>query len=351
MSEALEKAAQEEKADSDSDSSSSESDSSSASSSGIGLQKHSEKAPKGKAKPKTKSQKKNKEKQEKQPPADATSAPDALASSAVPSVKPDADKKVPEKADKTDKMSAPQLLEKAGYCLKSLEEISTWSIWTSSVKAKDVDSRIAKAVDMTSKLERRSGEPGLPEMAIKLTEEGNRVSNHMHLLQPLMSSNPSDIEDGLTGKDKCDGFLEILQSWKGEQITSSLTDVGRKLCDLLFSSEGNNGIFYQFVACRGSQQTFFTLGSLKESAEKQPPETQDDSILAHVAQVQQNLLNYFLDRFRTANESAGKVLESIPRDWFLPEICRQQAGSVCGVGGGATSITFATRRIARYCTV
>lgn len=326
MSAALEKAAQEEKADSDSDSSSSDSDSSSDSSSGIGLQRQSEKAPKSKAKPKKKAE----NKKEKTESAEVNPAPDGQASSAVPSGtdQQKVDKPEKEKIDKTDKMTATQLLEKAGYCLKSLEEISTWSIWTSSIKGKDVDSRIAKAVDMTSKLERRSGEPGLPDMAVKLTEEGNRVSNHMHLLQPLISSNPSDVEDGLTGQEKCDGFLEILQSWKGEQITSSLTDVGRKLCDLLMSSEGSNGIFYRFVACKESEQTFFTLGSLKKSAENKPPGSQDDNTLAHVAQVQQNLLNYFLDRFRTANESAAKVLDSIPRDWFLPEICRQQAGSV-----------------------
>ena len=106
-----------------------------------------------------------------------------------------------------------------------------------------------------------------------------------------------------------------------------LTDLGRKLCDLLISSDGSKQDFFNFVELKDSfhksKFTLFGLRLLKAEAEEAgEPNPLVAELHTTLMQVQQTLLNYFLDRFRSLTHQTESILQSIPRHWYLPEICR-----------------------------
>lgn len=295
MEENLRAAAEEEKSDSEESSSSSSSNSSS--SSGIGL-KQGQKAAKAKAKRKS-----------------AASASKQKPSQPVPGESEAAKKEQGEKGGKGEKSekhpSAATVLQKSKAALDSLIEVQSWSVWTNSIKAKDVDMRVNKGLDYASKCEKFPGEPEFAEILAKLNEEVNRVSQESEVLNQLASN--KDIPSVLLNRK--DDVIAIVLQWKADEMTSFLNDIGRKLCETMISSNGSVTSFFSFISTAPGEWTGFGLASLMASQK-------DKEFTPCIAQSQQSLVNCFLDRFRTMGAGTEAMLKAIPLAWFLPDICR-----------------------------
>lgn len=317
--EALAAAAKEDGEES-SDSSDSDSNSSSGSSSDFGLKNEhgKEKKPKAKAKPKTKSgstgQRKPKHTDE------AAEVPGEAQEEPAPSVL--SSDKGSQPAPEDGKKSSPAAMyEKAKVCLSSLKEMSAWSI-SNGLKAPYVEGRVAKAFDFISKLEGQQ-DPNSLSLAKELGAEADRVSHAMEMFPSLTSVDPLVEVLQTHGADIAGTVIQ----WTFEQFNSYLTDLGRKLCDLLSSQIGDISkvpVFFHFVSIASSDKwKGLSLGLFKEKADRISDEKLRQETLIHLAQVKHNLLNYFLDRFRTMNANIVEaVLAAMPLEWRVPEICR-----------------------------
>ena len=276
---------------SDSESSSSSSSSDGSSSSGIGLKR----GPAAKPKPKRKAK-------------------------AAPKPAPEDDQKKPQtkEPEKVEKALGPAaLLEKAKQCLDSLCQVTSQALWTNSIKEKDVHARIAKGVDCASKCENYPGEPSLAEILEQLNQEVGRVNVQSEVLHELSSQAGAGVVPIL--EHKKNDLLSIVLPWKVDDIVSLLNDIGRKLCEAFISSDGEDARFFKFVVIAPDSFDGFGFGFLYQECLK------DDSrqaIISGIAQSQLTLVNSFLDRFRSMGPSTEALIRSIPRDLFLPEICR-----------------------------
>ena len=299
--------AAEEDGGSDSDSSSSSSSSSgSSSSSQFGIARAADKKKKPKAKAKSKGKRKEKENKESgaEAPAEESVKPSTKSDSAASSLTPAA------------------LLEKATECLKAIQEVNSWAIWSGGIKQKDVDSRMAKAITIISKLEARHGDPSLAGMGGKLNEEVNRLSEDSEIFhglaaQQLVPENAYLTTDGPSISKK-------ILKWNDEQILNFITDIGRKLCDNLFVSNAEDSFFYTFIRAGESDHVgnaFNLAAFIKGAGDQEGTDKRDVTTL--VAQAQYNLINFFLDKFRALHGNVETMLHSIPKSFFLPEICRQ----------------------------
>lgn len=285
-------AAEEEK--SDSEGSSSDDSSSTTSSSGIGLKK----GQKAKAKPRRKAKAK----------AGPPSNPGAE--------KPDAAKS--EKSERSDKgLSAAGVLEKSKASLNSLKEVSTISVWTGSIKAKDATARVSKGLDLVGKLEKFPGEPECVSMVAELTSEVNRVSQQSEVLTSLQSP---DLEGILINSKEV--IANIVLEWKKDDLASFLTEIGKKLCEELVKAEGKQKIFFDFLSLNPSGSWLgFGAAFLQTHAQ----DIQHDGrveLLTSIALAQQALLNFFIDKFRAMSTPTEGLLQALPKKWFIPTICR-----------------------------
>lgn len=307
--------------DSSSESSSSSSSCSDNSSSDFGL-KAGEKKSKAKAKAKPRQKK---PKQEAEHSEANGQAPSGLPSN---SSQAGADSSKPEKpAGVPDKLTASALQEKGQSSLKSLQEANALAIW-SGLKSKDVDSRINKALDLISKMDNRPGDANLATLSSQLSQEVDRVSSEIAIFQNLSSnSGKSDNIDLLLQHGQT--IANYVSNWSFEHITSFLTDTGRKLCDNFtahVNAQAGAAFFFFLSVKKFDKWNGFSLHLLKDIASANNGASE---MCVHLAQIQQNLINYFLDRFRSMPaESVEPVLKGIPLEFSLPQICRTNDRSI-----------------------
>lgn len=297
MRENLKAAAEEE---SSSDESSSSSSSSASSSSVIGMKK-GQKA-KAKAKTRKSAASKPKTSQEAVGKGEAATKPEK--------------KNEKEKGQKVEKSEA--ILEKSKVALANLADVKSWSVWTNSIKAKDIDMRLNKGIDLVSSCEQFPGEPALVEIQGQLNDEINRVNMVCQILNQLANEKDKGIPDLLVNRK--DDVTAIVLEWKADGVTSFLNDIGRKLCEIMITSNGSITSFFGFISTIPGEWAGFGMASLMEASGKD--KTEDLEIKPCIAQAQQSLVNCFVDRFRTMGASTGAVLKAIPLQLFLPEICQ-----------------------------
>ena len=225
----------------------------------------------------------------------------------------------------TAKGQAAGMLDKASASLKSLQEVTAVMIWNGAVKGKDLDSKMSKAMDLSAKCETKLSDAAAQEVALKLSQEIARLSLESNVFSAL-SSQGSDSDFKETLLKHTSDLLGCVLMWTWEELLGFLADLGRKLCDLLITSQGNDDTFFHFLSCKKRPQwEGFSLSLLKLTGDK--PEgwgqAQDDELLKVIGQVQHASLNYFIDRFRSMSADVDKILRAIPTDWYLPEICRR----------------------------
>ena len=297
----IKQAAEDDKSDS---SSSSSSDDDSSSESGFGFKK----APrKGKGKPKGKA---------KKPPAKQVKLEDPPEEPApTPSAPPSEHTAASSLLAGSEKALSPtHLMDKAAASLKALQQLTPWSLYQ-GVKAKELDAKISKSLDMVSKLESAPQDASLTEISEKLTAEVNRVSQQGELFAHLAS--PSELASVLQSRAKT--ITEMVQNWKQEESNSFLIDLCKRIIDLLVSTEGKEPLFFQFVALKGEipDEGVFTLNNLKSIV------SVEQDALQSIALLQQNAFNYFIDRLRGVPPNIlPAILDVIPKAWYLPELCR-----------------------------
>lgn len=217
------------------------------------------------------------------------------------------------------------LIDKAAASLRSLQDVTALMIWNGQVKGKDLDSKLSKAMDLNAKCEAKITDAAAQEAASKLSQEISRLSLESNVFSAISShASDSDLKETLL-KNSSD-LLHCCLMWTWEELLGFLADLGRKLCDLLITSQGNDDTFFYFLSCKKNPSwEGFSLSLLKLSGDK--PEgwgqTQDDELLRVIGQVQHASLNYFIDRFRSMSGDVEKILRAIPTDWYLPEICRR----------------------------
>ena len=222
----------------------------------------------------------------------------------------------PEKVDK--KLISAALMEKGAPILQSLKEVTSWEVYSGVLKTKETDSRVNKGLDLVGKLQFHQGLE-VSEFWFGLTDQVNRVSHMTDVLQGA-STTGKDLVEWISKRREC--ILEMLDEWKPQQITGFLTDIGKKLCDDLIASEGVEQTFYMFLSTSKLRQwEGLSLQVMKDKADNRGYQGFD--LLGQIATTQQNLVNYFLDRFRNMSPSSvNGLVRSIPEEWFLPEICR-----------------------------
>lgn len=316
MEDALRKAAEDEEKGSDSDSSSSSS--SPSSDSGFGLKKS-----KAKAKAKSKGTKgKKAQEPEKQDdanqshPPEPGSAPSASTRDMVSDMAASDKSGAPPSVCSEKQLPAAVLLDKAEACKKSLDQVTPWALYN-GMKQKDLDARITKSLDMASKLEARGSDPTLSAAADQLNQVVNKVSQDAELFASL--SSPKDLVHTLLSK--AEEIRVILASWTNEQLGTFLNDLARKLCDLLIASSPHQPAFFKFLTVKKLDDwDGLSLRAVKSM------EKDGSDYSQQVAQVQQNGLNYFMDRLRgiTVAEQVLPILKAIPSAWYMPEICRTE---------------------------
>lgn len=120
-----------------------------------------------------------------------------------------------------------------------------------------------------------------------------------------------------------------LESWTCEQLSGFLTDVGRRLCDKMVNTDGMDSSFIFYISIRPGSSDGFSLRTMMAMSDSMSDKDgKAEDLPAHIAHVQQTLLNYFLDRFR--NMAACRVhslLKSLPLEWWLPAISRTDCQS------------------------
>lgn len=221
-------------------------------------------------------------------------------------------------------MSLAALTEKAKACFKSLEDVSAWAIWSNAIKPKDLDARVAKGLDFSSKLEAKC-DASATDLALALTKEVDRCNEQANLLKAFSSLSIDNAQQLLTGNAKV--IAEIVLALGQQDVASFLSDIGRKLCDLLTSSEGAFTLFFQFIVIKDAAEGgLFGFSYLLEENKKMPSPV--DELVGFLCQSQTNLVNYFLDRFRAMGSCTEAVIRAIPSTWFLPDICRPKGD--CG---------------------
>lgn len=311
----MEEAAKEEE-ESSSDSDSSGSSSNSSKSSAVGLKK-------GKAKAKAKARGKKapppvaipQEKQDESTPCQSApslaSPPDSARSdkSAAPS-----DSKM---------MTSAMLQDKALAACKTLDQVTPWMIWGGAIKAKDLDSRLSKALDLATKSESRMNDSGLQNIAVELNKVIGRVTLENNILSGISGAPAAtDLREVLRNTDD---LHKIFFSFNQEERGSFLSDLGRKLCDFVISTAGEDDTFFHFLSCkRLGALDIFSMRSLESTDNKPPNWSPADGIELDklIGNVQATSLNYFIDRFRNLTCDVEKVLAAIPKSWYVPEICR-----------------------------
>lgn len=112
--------------------------------------------------------------------------------------------------------------------------------------------------------------------------------------------------------------------WASEDLSAFLGEMLRKLCDITITSSGAQRAFFYTMEMK---TTFawegFSLAWLNANY------SSDDDFKCREFQrvlfvVQHNMLNYFMDKFRTlGSEQVSGLLQAIPFEWWNPTICRQ----------------------------
>ena len=89
----------------------------------------------------------------------------------------------------TEKVTPTALLDKANASLKSLKEVTPWLMCSHQIKGKDVEQRMAKALELSSKCEALGGNHvAVKDVGVQLGDEVNRLSMDESLLSALASS-------------------------------------------------------------------------------------------------------------------------------------------------------------------
>ena len=214
------------------------------------------------------------------------------------------------------------LLEKCKALIQSLKNVTPWSIWCRNVKEKDIERGVSKGLDLAGKAE-SSDDKATQDIAAELTEEVNRLTRDEALMNALSKADPATLVN-----EKKD-ILDMCKTLDAEKLTALLSEVGRQLCGALLNSDGKDVLFWSFLpageAGENVASEIFNLSYVKENANS-GFQVSDQLVLQALLQVQQNAVNHFIDRLRTA--CSESILKSIPACWYMPALCRTDRAQI-----------------------
>lgn len=209
-----------------------------------------------------------------------------------------------------------QFMDKCGTLQSLFESLGTWELWTRSIKEKDLEQKLTKALELVSKGE---GSPDrlAQKAAAQLLEQVNRITEAETLLGSLAKADPACMQTSV------DAILRLCQGFGMEQLTGFLSDIAKQLLSILLSSEGADARFWYWLSViKDEKCPGFGFNALKEQEGKLDQwKVTKDELHQVLCQVQVGALNNFVDRLRTASTTVS--LHSIPESWFLPALCRQ----------------------------
>lgn len=213
VEEAFQKAEAKNKAESDSSSSVSSSDSSSESE-GFGFCQ--KKKPKQRARPKAKAK-----------PADTPSiAATTPATASAAETAPSAPSTPAPSAVKSERGNQ-NLCEKGAAMVDALKQVTTASLWSSPGRAKEIETRLGKCMDLVSRLEARVNDDQSLQLSASLTAEAERVHRLLDTIQLLHETGDWDTE--LVKSN--DQIQEIFNTFKPEEAVQFVTDIAKKLVE------------------------------------------------------------------------------------------------------------------------
>lgn len=124
-------------------------------------------------------------------------------------------------------MSEKALVDKAKAVLAQLDQLHAIDLWTGSVKPKEVETRIAKAVELSSRLEQRVADKEAKELADKLTNASNQASQLFEMVQRLRDC--SDWAAALI--DMKDVLANMIAPLSLDQTLGFMTDIAKYLVE------------------------------------------------------------------------------------------------------------------------
>lgn len=214
------------------DSSSDSESSSSESSSGFGLNKKAKaKSSKPKPKkPKTQAAAEVTEGDDKKNASPATPAPQSMGASTEPPASNafDIASGIATPASSRgggDSKSVGVLMDKATAALSHLKEVTPSAMLNQTIKQRDIDSRVQRAVDMVTKLEARTSESSALEKAAQINTEVNRVSQENELVRAVQSSPETVLVDN------SDALRSMVAGMSGDEHLVFLTDIAKRLVE------------------------------------------------------------------------------------------------------------------------
>ena len=125
----------------------------------------------------------------------------------------------------TNGKALPALIEKAQSALQQLQQVTPGTLWTQTVKGKDLDARIQKGIDLASKLESRTSEANAQELATQINSHVNRLSQESEVVQ-LLQANPEPILF-----DKKEALIKMANGFSPDECLVFLTDAAKRLVE------------------------------------------------------------------------------------------------------------------------
>lgn len=130
-----------------------------------------------------------------------------------------------EKAQNDQKLEK-ALLDKAQVALSQMTAITPHAVWFQA--AKTVDTKVAKGVNLMTRLESRTGEKA-KAMASELNQAVDRVDKLQNLVQNIQQAQSTDWETLL--KDNKANLKQLITGCAGEELQAVLTDIAKKLVE------------------------------------------------------------------------------------------------------------------------
>ena len=115
--------------------------------------------------------------------------------------------------------------EKAQAALRQLQLVTPPALWSQGIKAKDMDTRFQRAVDLASKLQSKAADSASQDLAVQLETEVNRVSKQHDLLRGIQEDCLAHVED-----KKAD-ICALASDFGQEQYMVFLTDIAKRLVE------------------------------------------------------------------------------------------------------------------------
>ena len=122
------------------------------------------------------------------------------------------------------------VMEKAQSLLEYLQGISVAAVWTGKAKMKDVEQKITKAMEMTSRLEERVGDADAKSLCEKLTLKVEEVHSFTEIISNVAQQSKGAEFLDLLVQHKRD-LTTMLVKFAKDDMSQCLTDLAKKLVE------------------------------------------------------------------------------------------------------------------------